>query len=174
MSMLVCISLVLSIGNLQVSSHLGVNLRNFFCHIISYFVSSNYCWYDNHIINTTWGTCIYNLKRNLTNRLIHRVILSELNLKACSFPISLVFTTNTIQHIIQSSIDHFHLSICLRMKNTNELQLCNKIIMHMPPKFIDELHISIKGNNFWNTMQTHHFSEIDAPLKQYLQSSYKQ
>lgn len=172
-SMLVCISLVLSIGSLQVSSHLGMNLRSLFCHMSCCFASSNYCWYDSHIINIAWGTCIDNLKMSLTNRSIHHTILSELDLKACSFPVSLVVTTNTTQHIIQSSIDHFHLSICLRMKNTNELQLCNKIIVHMRPKFTNELHIPIRSNNLWNTMQTHHFSKIDVPLKQYLQSSYK-
>lgn len=149
-SMLVCINLVLSIGSLQVSSHLNMNLRSFFCHIICCFVSSNYYWYDSQIINTARGTCIDKLKRSLTSRSIHHAILSELDLKACSFPVSLVVTTNTTQHIIQSSIDKFHLSICLRMKNINELQLCNKIIMHMPPKFIDELNIPIRSNNLWN------------------------
>ena len=61
--MFVYISLVLSIGSLHVSSHLGMNLQSLFCHTIHCFASSKYDWHDGLIINMVWGISIDNLKR---------------------------------------------------------------------------------------------------------------
>ena len=104
MIVLVRFNLVLCIGNLQVS----------LCHIICHLAFSirNYYWHHNQVTYTVKGTSVDNLKKGLASRTINLAIVSKLNLQKCSFPFSLLVTTNTT-HIIQSLIDHFHLPICL-------------------------------------------------------------
>ena len=157
--MLVCLSLILSIGCLQMVSYLGMNLQRLFCHIIRCFTPS-YCYeHDSQITNLSWVTSVGNLKWGLTSRSIHLIIVSKLDLRQDNFLVFLLVTTNTAQHVALSTIDHLCLTICLGMEGTTKLQLCAKLIPNMLPEFTNKLYIPVKSNSLWNTMQAYYLTK---------------
>ena len=115
--------------------------------------------HDSQITNMAWGTSVDNLKRSLTSRSIYHTVVSKLDLRQGGFLVSLAVNTSTLKHIVQSAIDCLCLTICLQMKSTTKLQLCAKFIPEITRKLTDELHISVKNDSFWNTVQTHQFSK---------------